>query len=44
MKEAIKEAQDLEKQIMDGSLEVPFDTEVPSWTGSKHSNRLLIAR
>ncbi len=31
MKEAIKEAQDLEKQIMDGSLEVPFDTEVPSW-------------
>lgn len=31
MKEAIKEAQDLEKQIIDGTLEVPFDTEVPSW-------------
>lgn len=31
MKEAVSEAQELEKQIMDGSLEVPFDTDVPSW-------------
>lgn len=31
MKTAIKEAQDLEKQIQDGSLTVPFDTEVPNW-------------
>lgn len=31
MKEAIAEAQELEKQIVDGTLEVPFDTEVPSW-------------
>ncbi|MDD3403567.1 MAG: BMP family ABC transporter substrate-binding protein [Hespellia sp.] len=31
MKSAISEAQDLEKQIDDGSLEVPFDTETPSW-------------
>lgn len=31
MKAAIEEAKDLEAQIIDGSLEVPFDTEVPSW-------------
>ncbi len=31
MKAAIAEAQELEKQIVDGTLEVPFDTEVPNW-------------
>lgn len=31
MKAAIAEAQELEKQIDDGSLEIPFDTETPSW-------------
>lgn len=31
MKEAIAEAQELEQQIIDGTLEIPFDTEVPSW-------------
>lgn len=31
MKQAIAEAQDLEKQIVDGTLEIPFDTEVPNW-------------
>ena len=31
MKAAIEEAKELEAQIIDGSLEVPFDTEVPSW-------------
>ncbi|MEG0107290.1 MAG: BMP family ABC transporter substrate-binding protein [Lachnospiraceae bacterium] len=31
MKEAIKEAQELEKQIQDGTLKVPFETDVPNW-------------
>lgn len=31
MNEAIEEAKELEKQIIDGTLEVEFDTEVPSW-------------
>lgn len=31
MKAAIAEAQELEKQIVDGKLEVPFDIEVPNW-------------
>ena len=31
MTAAITEAQDLEQQIVDGKLEVPFDTEVPNW-------------
>lgn len=31
MKAAIAEAQELEEQITSGSLEIPFDTEVPSW-------------
>ena len=31
MKAAIADAQSLEEQIKDGSLEIPFDTEVPSW-------------
>lgn len=31
MKQAIAEAQDLEKQIVEGTLEIPFDTEVPNW-------------
>lgn len=31
MKTAIAEAQELEEQITSGSLEIPFDTEVPSW-------------
>lgn len=31
MKAAIADAQKLEEQIKDGSLEIPFDTEVPSW-------------
>lgn len=36
MKEAIAEAQELEKQITDGTLEVPFDTEVPNWERIKN--------
>lgn len=31
MKAAISEAQELEKKIVDGTLEVPYDTEVPNW-------------
>ena len=31
MTEAITKAQELEQQIKDGTLEVPFDTEVPNW-------------
>lgn len=36
MKAAIEEAQELEKQIIDGTLEIPFDTEVPSWDRIKN--------
>ena len=31
MTDAIAKAQELEQQIKDGTLEVPFDTEVPNW-------------
>lgn len=31
-KKAIAEAKELEKKIQDGSLEIPFNTEVPSWS------------
>lgn len=36
MKAAIEEAQELEEQIKDGSLEIPFDTEVPNWERIKN--------
>lgn len=31
MKAAIEEAKEIEKQIIDGSLEIPYNTDVPSW-------------
>ncbi|WP_243099467.1 MULTISPECIES: BMP family ABC transporter substrate-binding protein [Clostridia] len=37
MKAAIEEAQKMEEQIKDGSLEVPFNTDVPNWDKIKAS-------
>ena len=37
MKAAIEEAQKLEEQIKDGSLKVPFNTDVPNWEKIKSS-------
>lgn len=37
MKEAINEAKKMEQQMKDGSLKVPFDTEVPNWDKIKAS-------
>ena len=37
MKAAIEEAQKLEEQIKDGSLEIPFNTDVPNWEKIKSS-------
>ena len=36
MKTTIEEAKELEKQIVDGTLEIPFDTEVPNWDRIKN--------